>query len=136
MRSCKIKTKTKSMAKILIINKNASGKSRDEKQARIKAGNKGNIKIGMAGVGFLMIFFVIFISAFYLFQVNNLAIKGYEVKDLENKISELEKNNKEMQIREMELRSMYAIETAAKNFDLLDSTNITYLEINGPVAIR
>ncbi len=124
------------MAKILIFNKNASSKSREEKQARVKAGNKGNIKIGMAGAGFLMLFFVIFMSAFYLFQVNNLAIKGYEVRDLENKISELEKDNKEMLIREMELRSMYAIETAAKNFDLLGSTDAVYLEIDGQVAIR
>ncbi len=124
------------MTKILIINKYISGKSRDEKRMRIKTGNKGGIKIGLAGVGFLMIFFIIFISAFYLFQVNNLAIKGYEVKDLENKISELEKNNKEMQIREMELRSMYAIETAAKNFNLFDSANAVYLEIDGQVAIR
>lgn len=124
------------MTKILIINKCISGKSRDERRMRVKTGNKGSIKIGLASAGFLMIFFVIFMSAFYLFQVNNLAIKGYEVKDLENKISELKKNNKEMQIREMELRSMYAIETAAKNFNLLDSSNATYLEIDGPVAIR
>lgn len=103
---------------------------------QIKTGIKGSIRIGLAGAGFLMIFFVIFMSAFYLFQVNNLAIKGYEVKDLENKISDLKKNNKEMRIREMELRSMYAIETAAKDFNLLDSNNATYLEIDGPIAIR
>lgn len=124
------------MSKILIINKNSFSKSRNEELAGNKTRNKGSIRVGLVGAGFLMIFFVIFVSAFYLFQVNNLAIKGYEVKDLENKINELEKSNKEMQIREMELRSMYAIETAAKNFDLLDSANVTYLEINGPVAVR
>lgn len=124
------------MTKILIINKRVSEKSREERQIGAKTGNKGSVKIGLAGVGFMMIFFVIFISAFYLFQVNNLAIKGYEVKDLENKLSELKKNSKEMQIKEMELRSMYAIETAAKNFNLVDSNNAAYLEINGPVALR
>ncbi|HAI74244.1 MAG TPA: hypothetical protein DCS28_02530 [Candidatus Moranbacteria bacterium] len=124
------------MTKILIINKYISGKSLDEKRTRVKTENKGSIKISLVGAGFLVVLCIIFMTAFYLFQVNNLAIKGYEVKDLENKISELRKNNKEMQIREMELRSMYAIETAAKNFNLLDSTDITYLEIDGPVAIK
>lgn len=138
-----IKTK---MAKILIINKHDSGSYRrracgksqgDVREgARIGMGEKGNIKIGLANVGFLVAFFVIFSGAFYLFQVNDLAVKGYDIRDLENRISELDKENKQMQIREMELRSMYVIEKSAQEFNLVSPVNVSYLEVNNAVTIR
>jgi cell division protein FtsL len=134
------------MAKILIINKHKSGMLREktprrsEETARTRTGTgsseKGSIKIGLAGAGFLIIFFLIFSSAFYLFQVNDLAVKGYDIRDLENKISELEKDNKQMQIHEMELRSMYVIEKSAGDFNLVSPVNVSYLGINNTVAIR
>lgn len=117
------------MAKILTINKNTS-------QIVSGISSRGSIKIGMISTGFLMTFFIIFASAFYLFQVNDLAVKGYDMRDLENKISELEKANKQMQVHEMELRSMYVIEKSAQSFNLVSPVNVTYLDISNTVAIR
>ncbi len=130
------------MAKILIINRHSSGIHREgaldksRKERFFGMGEKGSIKIGLASAGFVMIFFMILSCAFYLFQVNDLAVKGYDIKDLENKIGELEKNNKQMQIREMELRSMYVIEKSAKDFNLVSPVNVSYLEVNNSVAVR
>lgn len=115
-----------------------AGKLQSDKsvQTRIGMGEKGSIRIGLASAGFLMIFLVIFSSAFYLFQVNDLAVKGYDIKELENKISELEKENKQMQIHEMELRSMYVIEKSAQDFNLVSPVNVSYVEVNNTVAIK
>ncbi|MFZ2188763.1 MAG: hypothetical protein WAV73_04335 [Candidatus Moraniibacteriota bacterium] len=134
------------MAKILIINKHssqnyherASRKVQENKSSLIGlvASKKGSVRIGLASTGFLVAFFVIFSCAYYLFQVNDLAVKGYDIRELENKISELEKENKQMQIREMELRSMYVIEKSAQDFNLVSPVNVTYLEVNSTVAIR
>jgi hypothetical protein len=134
------------MTKILIINKHksvsygkrASEKSSAEKTSQVafSVSKKGSIRIGLAGAGFLIIFFIILSSAFYLFQVNDLAVKGYDIRELENRIGELEKENKQMQIREMELRSMYVIEKSAGDFNLVSPVNVSYLEINNTVAIR
>lgn len=134
------------MAKILIINKHNPGncrekaveKSQDERflRTRLRMDKKGSIEIGLVSLGFLVTFFIIFSSAFYLFQVNDLAVKGYDIRDLENKISELEKENKKMQIREMELRSMYVIEKSAQEFNLVSPVNVTYAEVSSTVAIR
>jgi hypothetical protein len=120
------------MEKVIIIN----NKRATEKIVRSEAGKRGSIKIGLTAAGFLTVLFVIFCSAFYLFQVNDLAIKGYEIKDLENRIAELEKDNKKMQIHEMELRSMYAVEKVAPNFDLVSPVNVSYMDLDGPVALR
>ncbi len=126
------------MAKILIINKNTSQKMPTKKElpSLSDISKRGSIKISMVSAVFLMIFFVIFASAFYLFQVNDLAVKGYDIRDLENKISELEKENKQMQVHEMELRSMYVIEKSVQSFNLVSPVNVTYLDISNTVAIR
>jgi len=134
------------MAKILIINKHCAGVSREkvsgkpqtERSSRTSLGmsKRGSIKIGLASAGFLMVLSIVVSSAFYLFQVNDLAVKGYAIRELENKISELEKANKQMQIREMELRSMYVIEKSAKEFNLVSPVNVSYLETKSTVAIR
>lgn len=121
-----------------MIREKARSGSREAAHARtgIGSGEKGSIRIGLAGAGFLIIFFLIFSSAFYLFQVNDLAVKGYDIRDLENRISELDKENKQMQIHEMELRSMYVIEKSAQDFNLVSPVNVSYVEINNTVAIR
>ena len=134
------------MAKILIINKHST-KARCERASKSLPGEKslrtglemskrGSIRIGLAGAGFVIILAIVISSAFYLFQVNDLAVKGYDVRELENQISELEKENKQMQIREMELRSMYVIERSAQDFNLVSPVNVSYLEIKSAVAIR
>ena len=134
------------MAKVLIINKNKFGNCRQGGRGQVSESNKsqldfvankkGSVHVGLASAGFLVILFVICTCAFYLFQVNDLAVKGYDVRKLENRISELEKENKQMQIREMELMSMYVIEKSAESFNLVSPTNVTYLEINNTVALR
>lgn len=78
----------------------------------------------------------IFLGAFYLYQVNDLTNKGYEMKEVENKIISLKKDNEKNKIQEMELRSMYSIEKATRDLDLIGSKNISYLEIDGPVAMK
>lgn len=120
------------MAKVIIIN----SKRATEVVVGGEAGKRGGVKIGLAAAGFLTVIFVVLCSAFYLFQVNDLAMKGYEIKELENRIADLEKDNKKMQIREMELRSMYAVEKVASNFDLVSPVNVSYLEIDGLVALK
>ena len=121
------------MAKIITLKTKRVG---EEKIEQAKAKKRGSVKIGLMGAGFLMIVSVILGSAFYLFQVNDLAMKGYEIRDWENRIAELKKENKKMQIREMELRSMYAMEKVASDFNLVNPTNVSYLELNGPVALK
>lgn len=84
----------------------------------------------------VLVLSIILAGAFYLYQVNDLATKGFEVRDLEKQIQELEKDGKQMQIREVELRSMYNIEKSTQDLNLVNPSNITYLEINGPVAMK
>ncbi len=107
-----------------------NGKKNINPQEKKEKGTQKNSSI------FILVFLIIIAGSFYLYQVNDLATKGFEVRDLEKQIQNLQKNGKQMQIREVELRSMYNIEKSTQELDLVSPSNITYLEINGPVAMK
>lgn len=122
-------------------NKEANASSRvlslREKANRSEStGQNGSVELSLIGVGFFVIIFAVFSCAFYLFQVNNLASMGYEMKEKENLIQKLEAENKKMQIQEIELKSMYALEKATENLNLVSSNEVSYIEIKGPVAMK
>ena len=112
--------------KVLIMN----GKKNINPQGKKEKGTQKNSSV------IFLASLIIIAGSFYLYQVNDLATKGFEVRDLERQIQELEKNGKQMQIREVELRSMYNIEKSTQELDLVNPSNITYLEIDGPVAMK
>jgi hypothetical protein len=88
-----------------------------------------------AGI-FWMVCCIICATAFYLFQVNNIAIKSYEVRDAENKVQNLEKESQKLKIRETGSKSMYTIEKATENLNLINSANVSYVEMKGPMAMK
>jgi hypothetical protein len=72
----------------------------------------------------------------YLYQVNTIATKGFEVKEIEQQIKEAEKESNRLKIREVELKSMYNIEKATENMNLIKATSVSYVEMAGPVAMK
>jgi hypothetical protein len=79
---------------------------------------------------------VVLLGVFYLYQVNDLATKGYEIKDIEKQITSLSEVNKNKRIREVELRSMYNIEKATESLNLVSAKDVTYIDLGGPVAMK
>jgi len=96
----------------------------------------GSAQINLVSLTFVLIIATCMCGAFYLYQVNSIATKGYEIRDLESQIHDLQKESKKMEIREVELRSMDNIEKASQNLNLVNSDQVTYVEINGPVAMK
>jgi hypothetical protein len=110
-----------------------------EKKRRVEnKPEKTSGKIGISSLG--SVFFIaaamLVVSAVYLYQVNDLATKGYEVRRLENSIRDLEKENKNIEIKEVELRSMYNLEKATQELQMIAPTNVSYVELPGPVAMK
>ncbi len=97
---------------------------------------KGSIKLGFMHSFFALITTMVIFGAFYLFQVNSLVSMGYEVNNMQNKIQELQKTKEQNRIKEVELKSMYRIEKTTQNLNLINTTNISYLEINERVAMK
>jgi hypothetical protein len=92
------------------------------------------LELKTAWVGLVLV--CIFSGVFYLYEVNDLAAKGYELKELQSKVASLQETNKKGVIKKVELMSMYNIEKATQNSNLVSLNNATYLELNGPMAMK
>ncbi len=64
----------------------------------------------------------------YLFAVNSMGTKGYEIRKLEQQVRTLEADQKIMQLQVSDLQSINRIQTEAKTLNLVPTTNVTYLK--------
>lgn len=84
----------------------------------------------------ILIASLIVVGAAYLYQVNGIATKGYEIREKEIIIQELKKESQQLKIKEVELKSMYNIEKAMDDLNLITSPGVSYLEEDSPMAMK
>ena len=88
-------------------------------------------------VGIIFLIFITFIlGGLYLFQVNNVAVQGIDMREAEIKIHNLKSEKKKMEIKEVELKSMYQIEKSTKDLDLVNADTVSYMELDNSVAMK
>lgn len=137
------------MSRILVLNKSIANPKKIRTQKNSDSGSRGflsvknifngagRVELSWMPLAFVVVFGIFFGGAFYLYQVNDIAAKGYEIRELENKIQDLSKESKKMEIKEVELKSMYNIEKASEDLNLVNSGNdVSFVEISGPVAMK
>jgi cell division protein FtsL len=103
---------------------------------RKKTVRPNSIKVGNVTLNFLVAALVCLLGVFYIFEVNNMATKGYEIKSLENQINDLKKDNEKLKIQSAELKSMYNIEEKTKDLNMVVPKDTSYLNIPGDMAMR
>lgn len=115
----------------------ASVNSHGEDKALPRGSRENQHSLFSISRSFFIFGLILFIcGGFYIHEINMLATKGYEIRELENKIKELTQESRQLKIREVELRSMYAIEKSMKNMNLVGLSNVSYIEMEGPVAMK
>lgn len=72
----------------------------------------------------------------YLVQVNGLATKGYQIKELEQKIDELKKSSRELEGKSLELQSLSAISGKLKDLNMVESKEALYIHENSRTALK
>lgn len=85
---------------------------------------------GITKLKILAIGSVFSICAVYLGIINTTAVKGYEVKKVEQEIEKLKKENKRLQIEEAELNSFYNIRENVGNLNMVEAKEIVYIDNN------
>ena len=119
-----------------VLNVHNCSSTRARKSVDRKSSQQIRLKLELKSACLILAAVVVFSGAFYLFQVNSLTAKGYELKELQNNLAILQETNKKNRIQEVELMSMYNIEKFTENLNLVDLNDVTYLELNGPVAMK
>ncbi len=64
---------------------------------------------------------------FYLIQTNRTAMTGYQIKDLQQKVSELNEQNKKLNKQYIELQSMANIMENANSLNLVSGGQVQVL---------
>lgn len=99
--------------------------------------NKNEKHYGFAKIKMLVMFLCLMVAAIYLGIINVSAVKGYEIKKVEQKIDELKKENKQLQIQEAELNSFYNIKDNIGNLNMVEVKDVVYIDDNeGAVALK
>ncbi len=74
----------------------------------------------------------------YVFQVNQLATMGYEMKQREGSINDLTKNNKQLELEVAQLKSIYNLEDHKDSLKMKKPQDVSVLEVEfeKPVAMN
>ena len=99
-----------------------------------KRGPAGKVSISVGVISLAFLTFIL--GGLYLFQVNTVATQGIDLKEAETTINELKREHRKMEIKEVELKSMYQIEKSTKDLDLVNADVVSYIELEGPVAMK
>ncbi|MDD2807108.1 MAG: hypothetical protein PHW95_01120 [Patescibacteria group bacterium] len=70
----------------------------------------------------------------YLVQVNSLATKGYQIKALQGKVTDLKQQQDDLQLQALSLQSMGAVQDKVNSLKMVDAGKSDYL-VEKPVAV-
>lgn len=93
-------------------------------------------QMGRVTLNFILVALVCAAGVFYIFEVNNLATKGYEIRKMENQLNELKKENENLRIQEAGYKSMYNIEERTRDLNMVAPKDVSYLNLPGDVAMK
>lgn len=92
------------------------------------------LKAGFVNPVVSLCIFGICSGLFYLYSINQSAIKGVEIRRIEKEISEMRRQEEVLTIREAELKSLYHIESAAANLNMAAVDQVRYIDDTAAVA--
>lgn len=64
----------------------------------------------------------------YIFQINSLGTRGYEIRQMEQKIKVLQAENKALQIESSSLSSITTIQKDAETMNMVPANNVIYIK--------
>lgn len=99
-------------------------------------GKTHSAKAGGVTLNFILVTVICIMGFLYIYEVNNLATKGFQIKDLEAQLESEKKDNENLNIRSAELKSMYNIEEKTKDLNMVAPKDVSYLNIPGNVAMK
>lgn len=83
---------------------------------------------------FIVLACTAFSGLFYIYSVNQTAVKGIAIRNAEKAVAEQAKKNESLKIKEAESKSLYRIEEASAQLNMINAGSVKYLEESPTVA--
>ncbi len=87
------------------------------------------VKIRIVIVAFLVVS-----SLAYFWQITSLSVRGFKIKDLENSIQQLKKDNQKLELEATDKEAMLNVEEKVKGLGLVAVEKVDYLTVVSPVV--
>lgn len=101
----------------------ARAKAKEEKVSKRARFITLNLKVVILGM-------VVLMGLTYLVQVNKVSTSGFEIQELEQRVTELKKENAKLELTAAQLESLSTIEQRVQRLDLVSTEKVDYLEIH------
>lgn len=103
---------------------------------QIKKGGR-KIKFSSRILSIILILLIFFLSIFYLLQITQASTKGFKIKELEKKISDLKQTNEKLEFEITHLESIQNIQKLSEELGMVKAEEVEYLEpIMAGVAVK
>jgi len=102
---------------------------------------KTNIKQGTRVAGFFnpvvgTVVFAVFSGLFYLYSINQSAIKGFQIRQIEKEMYQMKDENEALKIKEAQLKSLYNIEQNSQDLNMVEVAQVKYLDDSNSFALN
>ena len=78
----------------------------------------------------ILIFGVLFVFILNILQANSITAKDYKIRDLKQRITQLEDKNRALQVNISNLKSISILESKIEAYDMTKAQNIEYVIIS------
>lgn len=119
---------------IVIRKQSCSWKPKTQRKTIEKVQPKKKHNAGFISPVFVVMIFGFLAGLFYLYSINQSAIRGFQVKEVEKQVSEIRNENEKLKIKEAQLKSLYHIEESSKNLEMTNLGNINYVDEGDSMA--
>lgn len=118
------------MSKFFYLSKRSTkAVSKKRTSKRLPAG-KLELKTINVVIGALILIF----GVTYLTQINSLATKGYQIRELENQVADLQQENEDLELEALQLQSMGSVKDKVSGLNMVAVGNTDFLVVS-PVAV-
>ena len=85
----------------------------------------------------ILLLLITFVAISYLYYMNQTATGGFDIKGMENRIEQLNKDNKQLEVKAAAIQSLSVIEQSSAQAGMVATTKIEYLPaVGSSVAVR
>lgn len=95
---------------------------------------KSNFQVGKMSLGIIVVLILFVFGLLYLSQSNKMALRGYDIADLEQQKQELMSERERLEIESSRLQSLQEIEKGLKDSKLVPVNKINYIPTSENIA--